>query len=217
MNWHEVVVRRRARVATLGDPQQARELWLVAHGHGQLVADFLPAFDGLVSDHRAVVAPEALNHFYRVPEGHRGSNADMLVGATWMTREHRLAEIADYIDYLDAVVREFRAPSARLVVLGFSQGVSTVLRWLSATDARIDRIVCWAGEVPRDVDLAATRSRWPAAGVDLVVGRTDEFREWIAAPKQVDRFREAGIEARVTEFEGGHRLDRATLLALATR
>jgi dienelactone hydrolase len=217
MNWHDLVVKRRARIGVLGDPATADELWLVVHGYGQLVADFLPACRGLAGPTRAVVAPEALNRFYKVPEGHEGSHGTVPVGTTWMTREHRLAEIADYVDYLDDVVQAMRRPGAHLAVLGFSQGVTTVARWVAAGRTRVDRVVCWAGELPADVDLAATRDRWPDERVDLVVGERDEFRTWIGPEQQAERFAAAGITARVTAFAGGHRLDRATLQSLASR
>ncbi|MBK8248407.1 MAG: hypothetical protein IPK85_13520 [Gemmatimonadetes bacterium] len=217
MNWMDVVVKRRARVGTLGDLATADEVWLVIHGYGQLVAEFLPACDGLVGPTRAVVAPEALNRFYKVPEGHQGSHGTVPVGTTWMTREHRRAEIADYVDYLDDVVEATRRPGARLVVLGFSQGVTTVARWVAQGRTRVDRVVCWAGELPTDVDLVVTGDRWPRDGVDLVVGARDEFRAWIALDRQVERFAAGGVTARITEFAGGHRLDRATLRTLADR
>lgn len=216
MNWHEMAVQRRARVGVLGEPADAREVWVALHGHGQLVAEFLPAFDGLVEPHRAVVAPEALNRYYRVPEGHRGSHATVPVGTTWMTREYRQAEIADYVDYLDAVAANVCPPAASVVALGFSQGVTTLARWVAQGRARVDRLVLWAGELPRDVDLAATRDRWPAT-VDLVIGSRDEFAEWIGVEAQVERLATAGIAATVTRFEGGHRLDRETLRRLASR
>ena len=217
MKWVELVVRRRARLATLGDPGSASVLWVAIHGYGQLVADFVPPCDALLVPGHAVVAPEALNRFYKVPEGHTGTHATVPVGATWMTREHRLAEIADYIDYLDDVVAHLRAPGAQVRVLGFSQGVTTVARWVTRGRTAVDGVVLWAGELPGDVDAAATRDRWPASGVDLVVGERDEFREWIHVERQVGRFAAGGVTARVTTFPGGHRLDRATLRALASR
>jgi predicted esterase len=134
-----------------------------------------------------------------------------------MTREHRLAEIADYVDYLDDAVAAVARPGARVVVLGFSQGVTTAARWVAQGRTALHRVVFWAGELPKDVDPAATSTRWPSAGVDLVVGERDEFRQWIGAEGQVRRFEGAGIPARLTTFAGGHRLDRETLTALARR
>ena len=61
---HEFTVRRRARVAVLGEPMDADETWFVLHGYGQLAADFLGSFEALASPRRAIVAPEALSRFY---------------------------------------------------------------------------------------------------------------------------------------------------------
>ncbi len=48
-----------------------------------------------------------------------------------MTKEDRENEIADYVDFLDAVFGEVVTPGARVTVLGFSQGVATAARWLA--------------------------------------------------------------------------------------
>jgi predicted esterase len=118
------------------------------------------------------------------------------------------------VDYLDDVVDAMRPAGARLVVLGFSQGVTTMARWLGRGRTRAAQVVCWAGEWPKDVDAGAHRERWPAGGIDLVCGRDDAYLEWIGVERQAQRFAAAGVPTRVTWFDGGHRLDRATLLGL---
>lgn len=213
---HRLSVTRQARYYSAGDLATARELWIVIHGYGQLASDFVKHFEPLGSSSRAFVAPEALNRFYR-ESGGTGSHADAKVGATWMTREDREAEIVDYIAYLDAVERTTRNPGARLGVLGFSQGVATQMRWLAARSSPPDRVVAWAGQVPADVELGHLRPRLPADGIDLVLGAKDTISSWVGADAQQARFTDAGIAARLTTFEGGHRLDDATLLALVAR
>ena len=60
-----------------------------------------------------------------------------------MTREDRKSEIADYVEYLDAVLDEVTGASdvesggelVPLTVLGFSQGAHTVCRWVAAGSA----------------------------------------------------------------------------------
>ncbi len=95
---HHITVARTARYFTIGDPA-ATEIWFVCHGYGQLAARFLKRFEPITEGARLVVAPEGLSRFY-VGSGER---RDQPVGATWMTREDRLHEIADYVKYLDAV------------------------------------------------------------------------------------------------------------------
>lgn len=216
MNEHVIRVTRRARYYSSGDVGGATSLWVVIHGYGQLARTFLAGFEGLVRPGRAVLAPEALNRYY-IDNGQRGSHSETPVGATWMTREHRDAEIADYVEYLDALVAAVRGPGTHLTVLGFSQGVATLVRWVTLGATTPDRVVCWAGQLPPDVDYAAARARLPAGGIELVVGTRDKLAEWVGVESQVRRLGDAGIAARVTTFDGGHIVDPGALLDLAGR
>ena len=135
-------VRRTARYYTAGPPPgEARAAWVVLHGYGQRADDFAAQFAAVVEAGSCVVAPEALSRFY--PEGTRGR-----VGASWMTRAHREAEIADYLAYLDALVeRLFGKRPLPLHVLGFSQGAATAARWAArrlGRDDSVQSLTLWA-------------------------------------------------------------------------
>lgn len=210
---HHIVVRRHARYFVAGDLATARDVWIVVHGYGQLAADFLASCSQIATGERALVAPEALNRFYRERAG-EGTHTTTPVGATWMTREDREAEIADYVGYLDAVAAEVTGAGGRLTVLGFSQGVATVTRWVALGAARVDRVILWAGSLPDDLDIAAHAGRFPGA-LDVVVGSRDKYASWADVETQRLRLEAAGLSPRVHGFDGGHRLDRQTLLTLA--
>ncbi|MBK6489742.1 MAG: esterase [Gemmatimonadetes bacterium] len=214
MREHRIQTARSARVQSLGDVDGAQEVWLVIHGYGQLASDFIAPFDAIAGPGRAVLAPEALNRFYREREGGAGGHAGRPVGATWMTREDREADIADYVAYLDTVAAEL-ARGRPLTVLGFSQGVSTLLRWVALGATPVQRVVAWAGELPADVDLLERRDRFSASGLDVVIGSVDEYATWINLDGLKRRLHAAAIPHRVHLFDGGHRLDRATLVTLA--
>lgn len=211
MEEHEIVVSRRARYYTVGEPRTADEIWVVLHGYGQLADEFLTLFEPLVSESRAIVAPEALNRYYK-DAGDSGSHADTPVGTTWMTRRHREAEIADYVAYLDKLAAAVRPEGARLGVIAFSQGTATAWRWVALGSSAFDRIVMWAGAMPPDLDLPRYGSRFPARGVDVVYGTGDSLIPWIDADAQRQRLLAAGIRLAVRTFDGNHRLDRPTLL-----
>src|SRR5207244_11621240 len=112
MEEHRVTVARSARYFTLGGTEP-REVWFACHGYGQLAARFLEKLRVLDDDGRCLVAPEGLSRFYLTE-----SPTERRVGATWMTREDRLAEIADYVRYLDAVYDDVlvRLDRARVTV-----------------------------------------------------------------------------------------------------
>ncbi len=210
-----LVVPRTARYATVGDARTARELWVVLHGYGQLAERFARHFAPLAAG-RLVVAPEALSRFYLGDSPSHGPDAR--VGATWMTREDRLAEIADYVRYLDLVVADARSsmgvPDAPLDVLAFSQGTATACRWLQQGSAVARRLVLWGGGVPPDLDLAAGGSFLRGTALTLVHGTTDEYATAAVVAEQEARLRAHAVPYTARTFDGGHRLDADTLQAL---
>jgi predicted esterase len=202
-----VVVPRTARLYTLGDAAAARETWVVLHGYGQLAAYFVRHFAPL-ADGRLVVAPEALSRFYL--ESQADGVHGRRVGATWMTREDRDAEMVDYVRYLDlALDAAAEGSDAPLHVLGFSQGTATACRWLAARDARAAppaaRLVLWAGDVPPELDLGAAWLR--RARLTFVVGSEDPFVTPEAVAALRARLDGAEVPYDVVSFDGGHRLE----------
>jgi len=202
-------VQRAARYFVAGDLEGTpEEVWFVLHGYGQLAAEFLEQFAHLHRPGRRFVAPEGLSRFYRA--GTRGE-----VGASWMTRLGREDEIADYVAYLDQVHAEVLGsedPSGvRVVVLGFSQGSATALRWAALGRARVERVISWAGDVPPDLDLG----RLFGKQLTLVAGTRDGALEAGRLERESARLDAAGVAHELLRFEGGHRLDRETLARVA--
>ena len=216
MQEHHLSVKRTARYFTLGDPAHAEQVWFACHGYGQLAARFLEKLRLLDDGRRYLVAPEGLSRFYLSE-----SPTERRVGASWMTREDRLAEIDDYVPYLDAVYADvFRSlDRTRVTVhaLGFSQGASTVSRWVALGRAQIDRLILWGGEFPPDLDLTidAVVGRLRGAQLTLVYGRSDEYLTPKVASGIVARFRQRGIPHEEMAFDGGHELNEAVLRDLA--
>lgn len=219
---HEITVPRSARYYTLGPTHGfPREVWIVCHGYGQLAARFITEFAGLDDGTRLIVAPEGLSRFYLDPIPQRRTQREPRVGATWMTREDRLTEIADYVRYLNLVAAEVRqhlaGASPRIIVLGFSQGVSTVSRWLGASSLRADQLVLWSGAIPPELDLAQWASALRGAELSLVSGDADVLVPPGAMAHEAERLSSAGVAFHVHRFNGGHTIDPGALLAVAER
>ncbi len=216
---HHIRVQRTARYFTLGGRADvaATSWWFVLHGYGQLAGDFIRFFSDLAADDSRVVAPEALNRYYVVNPDVAPAR-DRPVGATWMTREDRQSEVADYVEYLDAVFDEVTGGSLadgnQLNVLGFSQGAATAARWVAHGRVPATRLVLWGGLVPPDAEL----SRGPQAlrGVPLtfVLGSRDHYVSEAALDEDVARMGRAGINASVVRFDGGHAVSRVALRQL---
>lgn len=205
MTEHHLKVQRTARYYCSNViTAQTKQVWLVIHGFGQQAESFIQNFEFAFSSERVFVAPEALNRFYL-----KGSHGQ--VGATWMTKEDRLNEIADYIAYLDdlynAVVGS--RTDLKITVLGFSQGASTATRWANATSKRIDRVIVYAGEVAPELVPLSDSSGLRKTENHFVYGTADEF-----FPVQLMRDAQvqySSLQFKVTEFEGGHVIQPDTL------
>lgn len=135
-------------------PKTVRVLWLknkvkpnsriliALHGYGQLNTYFSKHFEALL-EYTDILVPEGLSRFYL-------SGTDGRVGASWMTRENRLDDIEDNIEYLNQIRGELASYYEKIDVLGFSQGAATAARWMSQTDA-VQHFIIVAGIFPPDV------------------------------------------------------------------
>ncbi len=216
---HAIVVPRTARYCTIGPTHGfPRELWFVCHGYGQLAPRFIRQFAPLDDGTRLLVAPEGLSRFYLDPIPKRRNDPSPRVGATWMTREDRESEIADYVSYLDRVADEVRhaltGAAPRIVVLGFSQGTATVCRWLASSAMRADQLVLWAGTIPPELDLAAWANRLHGATITLVAGERDEMVSAAAMATEAERLSAAGVAFTLQRHDGAHEITEAGLKSL---
>ena len=216
---HHIAVQRTARYYVLGEAgARTREVWFVLHGYGQLASRFIAYCQPLDDGTRLIVAPEALNRFYTVAPTDRNAAARP-VGATWMTREDRERDIADYVAYLDDVYERVMAPldrgAVRVCVLGFSQGTATAARWLARSSrVRADELVLWGGTLPPELDSATARAEL-GAPVTLVVGTRDQYADEATVRDEEARLQSAGIRYRLRRYDGAHAIDGATLAAVA--
>ena len=211
-----LTVPRTARYQQLGELSAGtRHVWLVCHGYGQLAAYFIRHFAALAErPDTVVIAPEGLSRFYL--QGTSGR-----VGASWMTRDDRLAEIDDHCAFLNQLTEQSLsrcAPDVQLTVLGFSQGTATVSRWLARAAGRwpLAQLILWAGGFPEDIAPAAARQLLTGLPLKLVVGTEDEYISSEKLAEQRQLLEQLGGRPEVLTFAGGHTLNAALLQQIST-
>ncbi|MDP4710412.1 MAG: hypothetical protein NWR67_00990 [Saprospiraceae bacterium] len=204
---HSLMVQKTAHYFTLGEPgEHVRYLWIVCHGYGQLARKFIRKFDFLDRSAHLVIAPEGLSRFYW--QGFHGEPV-----ASWMTREDRLDEIRDYAAYLSQLYATYvpRCPQAKIVLLGFSQGVATQLRWMLQDFPAFDHLILYAGMLPDDLDYRSHQSYLRGGNTHLLYGTEDEFLSADALSRMQMLIRDNDLELRVHTFAGNHQVDRTVL------
>ncbi len=210
---HHIKVERTARYVTLGKPHHdLAQVWFACHGYGQLAHEFLDHFQVLNDGTRLIVAAEGFSRFYR-DAAHRE------IGASWMTSEDRLNEIDDYVAYLESlyahVFERVDRDSVEVFVLGFSQGVATAARWIAHGTVHAEHLVLWAQLMPPEFGSREGFRRLRALDLTMVYGTRDKSITSAHLAEQQERLEAHGVEARQLSFDGGHRMDRDTLLAIA--
>lgn len=214
MNYeaHKIKVTKTGRFFKLGDiSNQTKQIWFVCHGYGQLANYFLKKFEPIANSETVIISIEALNRFY--PKGFSGN-----VGATWMTKEEREDEIADYVNYLtqvyEEVTKNLDLNSIKIMVLGFSQGGATVSRWVNQANFKIDNLILWAAIFPPDLDLSYKSNQFKTVKKYLLVGDNDEFLNDESFKLYDDLKFKYDIDCELIRFDGKHEIDAKTLKKL---
>lgn len=183
---------------------QTKKVWVVLHGYGQLAQFFIRKFQPFANEQTCIIAPEGLSRFYLAEDKGR-------VGATWMTKENRLTDIENYLNFLNSILeQELAGRDVAISVLGFSQGAATASRWVFQSPKRFHQLVLWAGLLPPDLEIKPSNEIHSLKVVE-VFGKQDiylndeRFAEMIALNERFN------IKAEVLSFEGGHELHTPTL------
>ncbi|MGM0582115.1 MAG: alpha/beta hydrolase [Bacteroidota bacterium] len=179
---------------------QTKEVWFVLHGYGQLPQYFIRKFKTISNDSRVIVAPGGLSRFYL--DGFSGR-----VGSTWMTKEERLLDIDNYINYLNSVASEVLkdiSKDVKITLLGFSQGSATVCRWIEKLNFEFDKLILHSGAFPPDVDFSGLGNKLKDKKVYMLRGTKDEFINEDRKKVQNDLIEKLNVEVNQIEFEGAH-------------
>ncbi|MFM7078475.1 MAG: alpha/beta hydrolase [Bacteroidota bacterium] len=192
---HNLVVQRTARYFTLGNPDsQITDILIVLHGYGMFAGAFLADFRPLTQPGMLIVAPEGLSRFYR-----KGFDGEVV--SSWMTREDRLAEIADQRFFLDRLYDQLNARhSCRTHVLGFSQGTATATRWMAGNERTFSNLILWGGDFAPDVDGKVKG----VSKIHCVVGSTDPFIPLPLFEERCVMLENKGYQLERHVFDGGH-------------
>ena len=183
------------------DPIQS--IIVVLHGYAQLASTFISTFSPLRESNSLVVAPEAISKFY---------NSEKKVVASWMTSEHREDEMKDYILFLNTLIHEIinKYGNLPIAVLGFSQGVSTVMRWVANCDVKINEVHLCSGTIPPELD--STKLVFNKDSVyHYYYGSEDRLLKVEKAKEQISFLETLVSSTKIVEFNGRHEVSDETI------
>lgn len=188
--------------------EKTKNIWIVFHGYGQLAEYFIKHFEELDENENAIIAVEGLSRFY--VDGLSGR-----VGASWMTKDDRDMEIVDQSNYINAVLKDCnidpKNEDVNLIVLGFSQGTATAIRWMVNNGIRPKQLVMWAGSFPHDVNAEKRPDVFNGLSMHYAFGNEDQFLKNVDMDEKLEEMKKTGMSIRTWMFEGKHVMDKPTL------
>ncbi len=201
MMQHHLDISIKASFYTLNELTDFTErIWLVFHGYGQLAEFFIKKFEKLDPKKNFIIAPQGLSKYYL--EGVYGR-----VGASWMTKEDRLTEIANQHSYIDQVVNQYSMEAKQLVYFGFSQGTATMGRYAAHAKVPFQKMIIWAGTFPPDTNPLDWKYLTGNEEIVYYTSREDPYFKEDFIPQQNNVIREAlGVEPTLHWYDGGHRV-----------
>lgn len=176
-------------------------VWILFHGMGYLSRYFLKYFDGLDPERHFLVAPQAPSKYYLDKHFKH-------VGASWLTKEDTELEIENILSYLDAMMAGLSLPKGiKLVVFGFSQGVSIATRWLARRKILCDHLILYAGGIPEEIKPSDVVHLNDHTGIKVIVGNRDEYislERWELEKEKIQTLFKG--RAVVEVFDGTHEI-----------
>ncbi|MFT7032753.1 MAG: putative esterase [Cyclobacteriaceae bacterium] len=206
---HHLDISYKASYTTLNElTTSTKHIWIVCHGYGQLAEHFVKRFDVFDPKEHFIVAPQGLSKFY--------IERFRKVGASWMTKEDREADLENQRSYFHQVFNhlfsDINLEDYKVHLLGFSQGGSTICRLAVYQRVVFDTLILWAGAFPSELIKENFDFIKSSALLKVVIGNQDEYYDPRKFQKEIDKAEQAtGLTHELIRFEGKHVIDRGVL------
>lgn len=206
MPEHKISYQTQKTYSTLNEISDNTEyIWFVCHGIGYLSRYFITYFLVLNPEKHYIIAPQAPSKYYQDKNYKH-------IGASWLTREETQMEMKNNIAYFNEIYKKEIRPHSnkKLIVLGYSQGVSVAMRWIAYSKIACETLIIHSGGIPEELkpeDFDGLHFK-PC----LVYGKSDPY---IDSKRAKEEHRKAdnlfGTRLEVKNFEGAHEVSKAII------
>ena len=208
----QISIPKTHKYSQLGEfSEKTNTVWIVLHGYGMLSEFFIKKFECILNEKTVVIAPEGSNRFYL-------NNNYSRVGASWMTKVDKEKDIEDNISFIETlytkIVDDIGHNNFKLKTLGFSQGGATLVRWIMSSSLKVDSLILWGSDIPKDSLITQNKSRWSSMNIKIVIGKKDEYISDENKKKVIDAVNAYGLSYKLIEYDGPHKIIESELIKL---
>lgn len=187
--------------------RKTKNVWLVFHGMGYLSKYFIKYFEHLDPIENYIIAPQAPSKYYQ-------DKKFKYVGASWLTKENTELEKENVLRYIDQVWQtesaQWKDQKITTILMGYSQGVSIVTRWLTHSRVSCDYLLLHSGAIPKELKPKDFHHLAPSTTVTYLYGNKDEYiNEARKTEQQLKGSELFGDRLKVQVFDGVHEVSTA--------
>jgi predicted esterase len=127
--------------------EKTENIWICFHGLGYLSIYFKRYFESLDPVKNYVLVLQAPSKSYLGKDFKH-------VGACWLTKVDTAQEMENNLNYIyEVLVNENLIGDHRLVIFGYSQGVSIAMRFLKNYTHHVKALIMHSGSIPKELDV----------------------------------------------------------------
>ena len=203
----EVSFKTNKTYSTLNTIDKNQNIWFACHGIGQLSHYFLNNFLNIPKEKNYIIAPQAPSKYYHSTQTKR-------VGACWLTKENTQIEQHNIFRYFDEILNQEK-PVIPNIFMGFSQGVSVMLRYLVYKKLNVNDIVIMSGKIPEELKESDFNFLSKKTKVWLSYGLSDPLLNNKLIDIEINKSRQLfGKRLNIMAFDGKHEIDQELILNL---
>jgi predicted esterase len=203
----EVSFKTNKTYSTLNTIDKNQNIWFACHGIGQLSHYFLNNFLNIPKEKNYIIAPQAPSKYYHSTQTKR-------VGACWLTKENTQLEQHNIFRFFDEILNQEK-PVTPNIFMGFSQGVSVMLRYLVYKKLNVNDIVIMSGKIPEELKESDFNFLSKKTKVWLSYGLSDPLLNNKLIEVEINKSRQLfGERVNIMTFDGKHEIDQELILNL---
>ena len=192
---------------TLNTIDKNQNIWFACHGIGQLSHYFLNNFLNIPKEKNYIIAPQAPSKYYHSTQTKR-------VGACLLTKENTQLEQRNIFRYFDEILNQEK-PVTPNIFMGFSQGVSVMLRYLVYKKINVNDIVIMSGKIPEELKESDFNFLSKKTKVWLSYGLSDPLLNNKLIDIEINKSRQLfGKRLNIMAFDGKHEINQELILNL---
>lgn len=184
--------------------KKTKNIWFVFHGMGYLSKYFINYFKDLDPSKNYIIAPQAPSKYYQ-------DKKFKYVGASWLTKENTALEKENILNYIDQVWKtertKWKDQEVRIILMGYSQGVSIVTRWAASTKINCNHLLLHSGAIPQELTSQDFEHLNTSTSVTYIYGDNDEYiNEARKTEQQLKGTALFGDRLQIKIFKGKHQV-----------